>query len=159
MNIFVDRLIKKLDRFVGRMALPLVIATLLIIPLAIWYYETVAIPSRYPKGDKVFTIYFDGTRNWSLNRIGGYNYWIKKHDVLKNIRVKKGDTVVLRLLSTDVYHGFDFPDFGIEVEDIKPGFMREVTFVADKTGTFPFFCNRYCGPAHENMRATLTVTE
>jgi heme/copper-type cytochrome/quinol oxidase subunit 2 len=157
--IFVDRLIGKLDRFIGRIALPVVIATLLIIPLAIWYYETVVIPSRYPKGDKAFTIYFDGTRNWSLNRIGGYNYWIKKHEVLKNIKVKKGDTVVFRLLSTDVYHGFALPEFGVKVKEINPGFIKEVTFVADKTGTFTFFCTRHCGPAHKNMKATLTVTE
>lgn len=149
MNIF--------DKFIQKIALLLIAGILIIVPVSVWYYERVYLPSKYPQGAKVFTIYFDGTKNWSLKRIAGDNYWRRKHEVLKDIRVKKGDTVVLRLLSTDVYHGFKMDDFGIEVGKIKPGHVQEVTFTADKVGSFDFQCTRHCGDLHKEMKAKLVV--
>ncbi len=74
------------------------------------------------------------------------------------IRVKKGDTVVLKLKSTDVMHGFSLPDFGIN-QPLKPGETVTVQFVANKVGTFKFICNVPCGVGHIGMTGTIVVEE
>lgn len=72
------------------------------------------------------------------------------------IKVKKGDTVVLKMISVDVAHGVYIPDFGINAT-IKPGETNIVEFVADKTGTFAFSCNIPCGVGHKAMTGTIVV--
>lgn len=74
------------------------------------------------------------------------------------IKVKKGDTVVLKLKSADVAHGFSLPDFGVN-QSIKPGEIETVEFVANKAGTFEFICNIPCGVGHRGMTGTLVVEE
>ena len=72
------------------------------------------------------------------------------------ITVNKGDTVKLKLKSTDVVHGFLLPDFGIN-KRLDPGQEVEVSFTADKTGSFTFYCNVPCGPGHRDMKGTFVV--
>ena len=76
----------------------------------------------------------------------------------KDITVKKGVPVVLEFTSLDRLHGFNCPGLGIRT-DIQPGKVNRLQFTADKTGTFPFHCDNFCGSGHEGMRGTLTVTE
>lgn len=72
------------------------------------------------------------------------------------ITVKKGDTVKLSVKSIDVDHGFAISSFGVN-KPLTPGQTTEVEFVADKTGSFPFFCSVFCGSGHGGMRGTLVV--
>lgn len=72
------------------------------------------------------------------------------------IRVNKGDTVRLLVKSIDVAHGFALPDFGVN-ERLSPGQTVEVEFVADKAGTFTFFCSVQCGAGHSSMNGQLIV--
>lgn len=72
------------------------------------------------------------------------------------IKVKKGDTVVLKLKSIDVTHGFSLPEFKINAA-LKPGETKIVEFIADKAGTFTFICNIYCGVGHIGMTGTIIV--
>ena len=72
------------------------------------------------------------------------------------ITVNKGDTVKLKITSVDVTHGFTLPDFGIN-EVLGPGKDVHVEFVADKTGTFSFWCSVPCGSGHSGMRGQLIV--
>lgn len=72
------------------------------------------------------------------------------------ITVNEGDTVILNIESIDVTHGFAIPDFGVS-ESLSPGNTVKIEFVADKTGTFSFFCNVFCGSGHSGMRGTLVV--
>ena len=72
------------------------------------------------------------------------------------ITVNLGDTVILHITSEDVKHGIALPDFGVS-KDINPGEETTVEFVADKKGTFSFFCNVYCGAGHREMTGTLIV--
>ncbi len=72
------------------------------------------------------------------------------------ITVNKGDKVRLLVTSIDVAHGINLPDFGVS-GFINPGKQTVVEFVADKQGTFSFFCNVACGIGHSNMRGTLIV--
>lgn len=72
------------------------------------------------------------------------------------IEVNKGDSVVLKITSTDVAHGFNLPDFNIR-EDLNPGQEVTIRFVADKTGTFNFYCDIFCGAGHREMTGELIV--
>ena len=53
-------------------------------------------------------------------------------------------------------HGFKINEFNID-EKLNPGEEVTVTFVADKTGVFTFFCNVPCGEGHKEMKGTLIV--
>ena len=70
------------------------------------------------------------------------------------IEVNEGDTVILHITSTDVTHGI--PQFGVS-QNLPPGEEKTVQFVADKKGTYTFFCNVYCGPDHKSMKGELIV--
>ncbi len=72
------------------------------------------------------------------------------------ITVNKGDKVILHIKSVDVTHGFELDAFGVS-KTLSPGKTADVQFTADKTGTFSFFCNVFCGSGHGNMKGTLIV--
>ena len=72
------------------------------------------------------------------------------------IEVNKGDTVILHITSTDVAHGISIPEFNVN-QDLPLGRENIVQFIADKKGTFNFFCNVYCGSDHKEMMGTLVV--
>ena len=74
------------------------------------------------------------------------------------IIVSKGDKVKLSIKSIDVTHGFALPDFGINSR-LNPGETTVIEFMADKTGSFSFFCSVQCGSGHGDMRGTLIVNE
>ena len=74
------------------------------------------------------------------------------------ITVKKGDKVTLNITSVDVTHGFSLSAFGVS-ETLAPNTTKTVTFTADKTGSFSFFCSVFCGSGHGSMKGTLVVTE
>ena len=78
------------------------------------------------------------------------------------IVVDEGDTVVLRITSTDVPHSFTLPDFGSASEGginefLSPGETVTVEFVADKAGEFVFGCDVVCGTGHTDMLGKLIV--
>lgn len=72
------------------------------------------------------------------------------------IKAKKGDTIVLKLKSTDVTHGMFIPDFNIN-ETMEPGVMKTIEFLADKSGTFTYSCNIPCGAGHKAMSGKLII--
>lgn len=74
------------------------------------------------------------------------------------ITVKKGDRVRLQIRTIDVDHGFGLSAFGIN-QPLKPNTTTNVEFVADKAGSFSFFCSVFCGSGHGGMRGTLVVQE
>ena len=76
--------------------------------------------------------------------------------VPSTITVNKGDTVKLHITSTDVQHGFVISAYGIN-KTLNPGQQVDVEFVADKAGSFPFYCNVFCGEGHSGMKGTLVV--
>jgi len=68
-----------------------------------------------------------------------------------NITVDHGDTVVLNVIDTDVPHGIGIAEFGIITRGTDIGKPARVSFVADKVGTFTYYCTVYCGEGHESM--------
>jgi cytochrome c oxidase subunit 2 len=83
----------------------------------------------------------------------------KKFEYSPNeITVKKGQPVVIEIVSLDRKHGFTIPDLKVR-SDVKPGAQNVVRFTPDKTGTFNFHCDLFCGSGHEGMAGTLVVVE
>jgi cytochrome c oxidase subunit 2 len=75
------------------------------------------------------------------------------------IEVKQGGVVLLELRSADTDHGLAIKAYGVKVAIPKGGQPVEVSFVADRVGTFPIECSEYCGSGHKRMKAELVVTE
>jgi cytochrome c oxidase subunit 2 len=72
------------------------------------------------------------------------------------ISLKKGVTVELALTSKDVHHGFNLPEFNLRA-DIQPDQTTTLRLTPDKTGTFTFHCDYYCGSGHEEMQGQIVV--
>jgi cytochrome c oxidase subunit 2 len=72
------------------------------------------------------------------------------------IHVKKGEHVVLELVSMDRKHGFKLPELGIRTE-VAPGSVTRIEITPEKAGRFPFACDVFCGEGHEDMNGTLVV--
>jgi cytochrome c oxidase subunit 2 len=72
------------------------------------------------------------------------------------VTLKEGVAVTLDLVSEDVHHGFNLPDFNIRA-DVLPGMHTQLRLVPDKKGTFVFLCDYYCGAGHETMNGMLVV--
>src|SRR3989344_9625914 len=63
------------------------------------------------------------------------------------IKVNKGNKVVLNIESIDIEHGIAIPEFNVN-QKLVPGKKVAIEFIADKSGTFSFFCNVFCGAGH-----------
>lgn len=72
------------------------------------------------------------------------------------LKVNAGDTVTIRLVSTDVVHGLYVDGYDVSVK-ADPGQTATLTFVANKPGSFRFRCNVTCGAMHPFMIGKLTV--
>ncbi len=68
-----------------------------------------------------------------------------------NITVNHGDIVVINEIDVDVPHGIGIAEFGIITRSTDIGKPVTVRFVADKVGTFKYYCTVYCGEGHESM--------
>ncbi len=73
------------------------------------------------------------------------------------LTLRRGEPVVFELTSADVLMGFSLPDFGLRA-DIVPGQPTRLPFTPDRSGSFVFLCDIFCGSGHETMNGTLTVT-
>lgn len=59
----------------------------------------------------------------------------------KELRVKKGDTVTVTFTSESGFHDWVIDEFQAATEQVKAGGTTAVTFVADKAGTFEYYCS------------------
>jgi cytochrome c oxidase subunit II len=75
-----------------------------------------------------------------------------------HLTLKKGEPVIFELSTRDVLMGLNLPDFNLRA-DIIPDKVTRVRFVPDKTGTFTFLCDIFCGTGHEQMQGSITVVE
>jgi len=73
------------------------------------------------------------------------------------VNLKKGQPVTFEMTTEDIVMGLNIPDFNVR-SDIVPGKTMKMTFTPDKTGTFTFLCDIFCGDGHETMSGTLVVT-
>jgi nitrous-oxide reductase len=79
---------------------------------------------------------------------------------LSEFTVREGDevTVTVSNIETirDMTHGFAVDDYGVNVA-LDPGQTREVTFTADKVGTYWYYCTWFCSALHLEMRGRMLV--
>jgi cytochrome c oxidase subunit 2 len=73
-----------------------------------------------------------------------------------SVELKVGVPVVLEIRSLDRKHGFAVPDLKIDAQ-IEPGEVTRVRIVPEKTGTFEFHCDVFCGGGHEEMTGQIVV--
>lgn len=59
----------------------------------------------------------------------------------KEMRVKKGDTVRVTFKNMQGTHDFVIDELDVRVNQIGEGEEEEVEFVADKAGTFEYYCS------------------
>ena len=117
-----------------------------------------------------------GAESWNVERvlehappeseivkvIGQQWFWTFEHaDGTKEIgelHVKKGVPYRFEVVSQDVIHSFNIPDFTI-LMDAVPGRVNTVWNMFDQPGEYLIQCREYCGLLHYNMKAKLFVEE
>ena len=60
---------------------------------------------------------------------------------LTELRVKKGDVVSINFTSEDGFHDWTVEEFGAQTAQVATGGSASIQFIADKTGTFEYFCS------------------
>jgi mono/diheme cytochrome c family protein/plastocyanin len=73
------------------------------------------------------------------------------------INAQAGETILLRLTSDDVMHGFAIGHQAQPSVDMNPGQPTEVSLTFERPGKYTYYCTRWCGPNHWRMRGTITV--
>jgi cytochrome c oxidase subunit II len=88
----------------------------------------------------------------------GFAFINEQDEIARNaLVVEAGDTVLLKIMSNDVIHGFNVPVAQITAE-IDPDSKREMWIRApDEPGKYLIQCVNYCGVGHSQMKAWLVV--
>ncbi|MDH5371508.1 MAG: c-type cytochrome [Acidimicrobiia bacterium] len=108
----------------------------------------------------------------------GYQYWLRpalaEHRVIdiatrvpENggfspdlVRAEVGETITLRFAVDDVAHGIAIgPGLDIDLGQIDPGHVGEITLTLDTPGIYTYYCNTWCSPSHWRMRGILEVVD
>lgn len=76
---------------------------------------------------------------------------------IREIKVRKGDTVTINFESVDGFHDWVVDEFGAATSRIQSGMQTSVTFVADKEGIFEYYCS--VGKHRENGMVGKLIVE
>ena len=77
---------------------------------------------------------------------------------INTLHVPTGRAIKLVMTSQDVIHDFGLPDFRLK-QDVIPGSYSSEWFRADRPGTYPIYCDQYCGDLHSRMIGSVVVME
>ena len=115
-----------------------------------------------------------GAESWNVERLvehvpaeaqtikvtGQQWFWTFEHEDGKKetgqLHVKQGVPYKFELVSKDVIHDFNVPDYTI-LMDAVPGRVNVVWNLFDQPGEFRIQCREYCGFGHATMRGKLFV--
>jgi cytochrome c oxidase subunit II len=115
-----------------------------------------------------------GAESWNVERIvehvpaeaetikvtGQQWFWTFEHPDGKKetgqLHLKQGVPYKFELVSKDVIHNFNVPDYTI-LMDAVPGRVNVVWNLFDKPGEYHIQCREYCGFGHPTMKAKLFV--
>jgi nitrous-oxide reductase len=85
---------------------------------------------------------------------------IRSHFKPEHVEVNEGDEVTWRIVAAettqDATHGFCIGGYNINLS-LEPGEYAEFKFVADRAGTYPFYCTEFCSALHLEMMGYLHV--
>src|SRR3989338_4468891 len=70
--------------------------------------------------------------------------------------VNKGDTVKITVKNVNGTHDFKIDEFNVSTRTLNTGETQTITFVADKAGTFEYYCS-VCNHRAMGMVGTLIV--
>jgi cytochrome c oxidase subunit 2 len=82
----------------------------------------------------------------------------QRYEYSPAVVLKRGEPVILELISRDRIHGFHIAAFDVRA-DVLPGQTVRVRVVPDKVGVFPFTCDLFCGSGHNDMSGVISVTD
>jgi cytochrome c oxidase subunit II len=127
-------------------------------------------------GVVVSLLTYVGAESWNVERLiehapvdaetikvtGQQWFWTFEHEdgrqEVGELHVTRGVPYKFELVSMDVIHDFNVPDFTILL-DVVPGRVNTVWNMFDKSGEYLIQCREYCGLLHYNMKAKLFVEE
>jgi nitrous-oxide reductase len=93
-------------------------------------------------------------------KVDVYMTCIRSKFVPEQFEVHEGDQVTLHLSNVETVrnmtHGFALSKYGINVA-VDPGQTSETTFVANKLGTYWYYCTWFCSALHLEMRGRMLV--
>lgn len=76
----------------------------------------------------------------------------------KILTVNKGDTVKITFYNAQGFHDLVIDEFNAKTKQLPAGQSETITFVADKVGTFEYYCS-VGSHRQQGMVGTLTVIE
>jgi heme/copper-type cytochrome/quinol oxidase subunit 2 len=135
----------------------LVLATLVGVPLWALRQETRA--NEVPDEENLHVITLTAVADggiFTFEDVVGHNYWRRRPEVARPV-VRVGETVLFRLKSADVTHGFSIPELEVGPVAIEPGYVTELRFEPEESGEYLIQCVYRCGCCHEEMFAVLEV--
>jgi cytochrome c oxidase subunit II len=74
----------------------------------------------------------------------------------REITIKKGEPVILRVTSLDRVHGFMSKPLKFDT-DIVAGKNTDIAVTPDTAGDFTVICDHYCGSGHGGMNMKISV--
>lgn len=77
---------------------------------------------------------------------------------IKEIKVSKGDAITITLNNTEGFHDWNIDEFNARTQKLNQGASETITFIADKTGTFEYYCSIGSHRAM-GMKGSLVVEE
>jgi nitrous-oxide reductase len=85
---------------------------------------------------------------------------VRSHFTPEHVKVKQGDHVFFHITNVDkvkdAIHGFGLSEYNISLS-LDPGETVNFDFVADKVGTFSYYCTEFCSALHLEMTGYLQV--
>ena len=127
-------------------------------------------------GVVVSLLTYVGAESWNIERLiehapveaenikvtGQQWFWTFEHEdgrqEVGELHVTRGVPYKFELVSMDVIHDFNIPDFTVLL-DVVPGRVNTIWNLFDKSGEYLIQCREYCGLLHYNMKAKLFVEE
>lgn len=94
------------------------------------------------------------------NKVDVHMTCIRSKFMPEQFEVHQGDEVKLHLTNVetvrDMTHGFALSRYGINIA-VDPGQTTETTFIANKLGTYWYYCTWFCSALHLEMRGRMLV--
>ena len=85
---------------------------------------------------------------------------VRSHFYPERVELQEGDQVTWHLTNLertpDATHGFAISGYNINLS-LEPGETQTVEFVADKSGTFTYYCTEFCSALHLEMVGYMLV--
>ncbi len=119
-----------------------------------WDPETMAVDPEAVTTEEEARIERDG------NQVEIWMTLIRSHMTPERIELQEGDEVTWHLTNLeqtlDATHGFALPGYNITLS-LEPGETQTITFTADKSGVFSYYCTEFCSALHLEMMGYMQV--